>query len=92
MDMTKSITLKALRPKLPRVIDEIDSKMDRFIVTKRGKPVALMMSVDDYESLLETLDILSNSKLIKKIKRAEADIKRGRIKTLDKIDKELGIV
>jgi PHD/YefM family antitoxin component YafN of YafNO toxin-antitoxin module len=61
-------------------------------VTKRGKPVALMMSVDDYESLLETLDILSNSKLIKKIKRAEADIKRGRIKTLDKIDKELGIV
>ena len=90
--MTKSITLKALRPKLPRVIDEIDSKMDRFIVTKRCKPVALMMSVDDYESLLETLDILSNSKLIKKIKRAEADIKRGRIKTLDKIDKELGIV
>ena len=90
--MTKSITLKALRPKLPRVIDEIDSKMDRFIVTKRGKPVALMMSVDDYESLLETLDILSNYKLIKKIKRAEADIKRGRIKTLDKIDKELGIV
>ena len=61
--MTKSVTLKALRPRLPKIVDEIDSKMDRFIITRRGKPVALMMAIDDYESLLETLDILSNSKL-----------------------------
>ena len=90
--MTKSVTLKALRPRLPKIIDEIDSKMDRFVITKRGKPVALMISIDDYESLLETLDILSNTHLVKNIKAAEADIAGGRIKTLEKIEKELGIV
>lgn len=90
--MTKSVTLKELRPNLPRIINEIDSKMDRFIITKRGKAVALVMSIDDYESLLETIDVLSDKKLMGKIKRAEADIKNGSVKALDKVEKELGIV
>ena len=89
--MTKNIPLKKLRPNLPKVMEEIDSKMTRFIVTKRGKPAALMMSIDDYESLLETLDILSNTGLRKDIKAAEEDIKKGNIRSLDEIDKELGI-
>lgn len=90
--MTKSVTLKALRPKLPRIIEDIDSRMDRFIITKRGKPVALMMSVDDYESLLETLDILSDKHLMKRIKKAEEEIGKGNVAALDKIEKDLGIV
>ena len=90
--MTKSITLKRLRPSLPRVVDEIDSKMDRFIITKRGKPVAMMMAIDDYESLLETLGILSDAKLMKRIRQAEKDVKGGKVKSLDRIEKELGIV
>ncbi len=89
--MIKNISLKELRPNLPKIIKEIDSKMDRFIVTKRGRPVALMISIDDYESLLETLDILSEKKLMKNIKQAESDIKKGNLKALDKIEKELGI-
>ena len=90
--MTKNVTLKNLRPRLPKIIDEIDLKMDRFVVTRRGKPVALMMAIDDYESLLETIDILSDTKLMKRIKKAEADLKNGRVTALDRIEKELGIV
>ncbi len=91
-DMTKSITLKELRPRLPRVIEEVDSKMDRFIITKRGKPAALMMSIDDYESILETIAILSDSKLMKKIKKAKQEIRNGNLQSLDEVEKELGIV
>ena len=90
--MTKNISLKQLRPKLPEVIEEIDSKMDRFIITKRGKPVAYMMSIDDYESLIETIDILSNAGLMKKIKRAELELRSGNVKALSAIEEELGIV
>lgn len=90
--MTKSVSLKNLRPKLPKIMEEIDSKMDRFIVTKRGKPIALIMSIDDYESLLETLDILSDRKLLKRIKQAERDIKKGNLTTLDQVERDPGIV
>ena len=90
--MTKNVTLKNLRPKLPQIIDEVDSKMDRFIITKRGKPVAVLMSVEDYESMLETLDILSDAKLEKRLKKAMADVKKGNVRGLDEIEKELGLV
>ena len=90
--MIKSITLKKLRPKLPSVVRDIQAKMDRFIVTKRGIPVAIMMAPEDYESLIETLSILSNRGLIDRLMRAKNDAAVGRTKSLDQLTKELGIV
>jgi prevent-host-death family protein len=92
--MTKNVTLKELRPRLPKIMDEIDSKMDRFVITKHGKPVALMMAMDDYESILETLNVLSDKGLMKRIKQAEHDIKKGNFKNfkkIEEIEKDLGI-
>ena len=90
--MTKNISLKKLRPMLPKVIEEIDTKIDRFVITRRGKPVALMISIEDYESLIETLNVLADRKLMKRIKQAEADMRKGKIATLESVEKELGIV
>ncbi|MDO8525530.1 MAG: type II toxin-antitoxin system Phd/YefM family antitoxin [Candidatus Omnitrophota bacterium] len=90
--MTKNISLKDLRPRLPEIMAEVDSKMDRFVITKRGRPVALLMSIDDYESILESLDILSNTHLMKRLKKANEDLKAGRVVALDVIERELGIV
>ena len=57
--MTKTITLKALRPELPHVADSIESKLDRYIVTRHGQPVMMLISPEDYEGLLETIEVLS---------------------------------
>ncbi len=76
--MTNTISLKDLRPELPKVIERIDEKFDRYIVTKRGKPVVVMMSVEDYESLTETLDILEDKETMQRVRRAEAEIKQGK--------------
>ena len=90
--MIKSITLKKLRPKLPTIVRDIQAKMDRFIVTKRGVPVAIMMAPEDYESLVETLEILSNRSLIDRLIRAKKEAAVGHTKSLEQLTKELGIV
>ena len=90
--MLKNISLKELRPKLPSLIKDVDSKMDRYIITKRGRPVALMMAIDDYDSLIETLEILSDKKLAARIKRAEAEIKRGIFVPFEVTKKDKGVV
>lgn len=90
--MTRTITLKELRPLLPKVINDLDTKMDRFIVTKHGKPAAVMMSVEDYECIMETLDILSNAGMSKKIKEAQEEVRKGKVKSLLDIEKEMGLV
>ena len=88
--MVTTVSLKDLRPDLPKVIDRIDHKLDRYVVTRRGTPVVVMMSVDDYESLMETLDILADPKAMMGLKQGEDDIRKGRTRSWKNIKKSLG--
>jgi prevent-host-death family protein len=76
--MEKTISLKNVRPQLPAVVDDIDTQMSRYIITKRGKPVAIMISIDDYNSMSETLEILADKELVKGISEGIKDIADGR--------------
>ena len=87
--MVNTITLKELRPELPEVIKDIDTKLDRYIVTKRGKPIAIMMSPDDYEGLLETVEILSNKETARRIKKAKQEIKEGKTISLEELRRKI---
>lgn len=81
--MVNTITLKELRPGLPRVIKNIDAKLDRYIIVKRGKPVAMMISPDDYDGLIETIEILSDKDAARRIKKAKQEIARGKTISLE---------
>lgn len=87
--MVNTITLKELRPELPEVIKNIDAKLDRYIVTKRGKPVAIMMSPDDYEGLLETIEILSDKETARRIKKAKQQLKEGKTISLEELRRRI---
>ena len=88
--MITTMSLKELRPELPRVIARIDGKLDRYIVTKRGKPIIVMLSIEDYESLMETLDILADPKAMADLRKGEEDIRKGRTHSWAKIKASLG--
>lgn len=88
--MITTMSLKNLRPGLPKVIARIDRKLDRYIVTKRGKPVVVMLSIEDYESLMETLDILADPKAMAAIRKGEADIRKGRTRSWLELRASLG--
>ena len=87
--MVSTVSLKTLRPALPKVIDRIDGKLDRYIVTKRGRPVVVMLSVDDYESLIETLDILADPHAMAGLRKGEADIRKGRTRSWQDVKRSL---
>jgi len=87
--MVYTITLKELRPELPKVIENVDSKFDRYLVTKRGKPVAVLMSVEDYEGLLETIEILSDKDAVARIKKSKSEAKGGRTVSLESLRRKI---
>lgn len=87
--MTHTITLKELRPDLPNVVDQIHKKWERYIVTKHGKPSVVMLSVEDYESLMETLDILADPNAIKGLKQGEEDLCKGKTHTWQEVKSRL---
>lgn len=87
-----TISVRDLRPKLAKVLKSISDRFDRYIITRRGNPEAVIMSIDDYESILETMDIQSNKALMPRLSKAEKEKKSGRGRSLDDIKKELGLV
>ena len=56
----------------------MERKHGRVVITKHGRPVAVLMNIEDLESLEETLDVMSDPELMAAIAEAEADIAAGR--------------
>lgn len=87
--MTRTITLKALRPELPRVADSVESKLDRYIVTRRGQPVMMLISPEDYEGLLETIEVLSDKSAAKRIRKSWKEVRAGKTVSLEALRRRL---
>lgn len=87
--MTRTITLKALRPELPRVADAIESKLDRYIVTRHGQPVMMLISPEDYEGLLETIEILADKSAARRIRKSWKEARGGRTISLEALSRRI---
>ncbi len=87
--MIQTISLKKLRPQLPGLINAVSQRWDRFILTKRGEPKAILLSTEDYEGLLETLDILEDKAGMKRLKRAKSQLAKGQTRSLEDIRNSL---
>lgn len=90
--MTITIPLTKLRPELPKIMDRVAKYFDRCVITRHGQPEAVILSIEDYESILETLEIQSDKALMQGIKKAEKELKQGKGMSLEKVNKELGLV
>ncbi len=67
MDSADQMALKDVKNQLSAVVDKVEREHQRVVITKHGRPAAIVLSVEDLESLEETVDVLSSPGLIKQI-------------------------
>ncbi len=72
-----TIPLADAKARLSAVLDEVRDTHDRVVITRNGRPEAVIISVSDLETLEETLDLLSTPGALDEIQAAEAEIARG---------------
>jgi antitoxin YefM len=72
-------SLAAVKAHFSQVIDEVAGTHQRVTVTKNGSPVAVILAVEDYESLMETLEILSDPNAPAEIRQAESQMCDGEV-------------
>lgn len=89
--MIKTLPITEARNKLPILVDGASKKLDEYVITVNGKRAAVLMSAEEFESWKETLEIMSDPKLMKDLKEAEEDVKAGRVYDFEDVKKELGI-
>lgn len=75
--MTMMIPLADAKARLSAVLDDVRDTHDRVVITRNGRPEAVIISVADLETIEETLDLLSTPGAVDEIRAAEADIARG---------------
>lgn len=57
-----------MKARLSELVERVSREHDRVVVTKRGRPAAVLLSAEDLESLEETLAILSDPQLISSVR------------------------
>jgi len=78
------MSLADVKNHLSQVVDRLEREHGRVVITKHGRPAAVVLSIEDLEGLEETLDVLSNPELMRRIRKAEAEIATGEDEPLSK--------
>ena len=87
--MNRTIPLSEAKAKLSELVKDVSETHEIITISKGGVPASVMMSVDEYESLIETLEILSDPETMKKLKQAEKELKEGKFLTHKEVWGEL---
>lgn len=77
--MAKIIPLTEARATLSELLDEIEDGGEHVVITRKGRPVALMLSPDEWESVEATLETLGDPELLDQLERGERDVEAGRL-------------
>jgi antitoxin YefM len=76
---TKTLPLTEVRDHFTSILRDVSQLYDRCIITKKGRPEAVLMNYEEFEGWLETMEIMSSPKAAKRIREARAKAKEGEI-------------
>jgi len=79
--------LAEVKNHLSEVVDRLEREHGRVVITRHGRPAAVMLSFDDLESLEETLAVLRDPDLMASIAEADAEVAAGRAGEADVHDR-----
>ena len=86
MSVADHMPLAELKNRLSEVVDRLEREHGRIVITKHGRPAAVVLSIEDLESLEETLDVMGNRAVLDDIQEALAELETGAAAVLNKDD------
>lgn len=74
----KVLPLSEVKTKLGELVDVIERRDEQLTITRNGKAVAIIVSTDEYESWMETVEILRDTRFLKEIRDGIRSLARTR--------------
>jgi len=83
----KALSVSEAKMKLSGLIDTVNATDEEVLITKNGRPAAVLVSPDEFESLKETVAVRSDVALMKEIKKGlrALKIKRAKLYSLEEL-------
>lgn len=84
-----TLSLAEARADFSKIVGLAESTHERFEITKNGQRAAVVLGADDYDAIIETLEILADDGLMADIKQGVQDLRAGRSYSMEEVTKEL---
>ncbi len=88
---TQELTTVDARRELTRLPEKLEANPGTVAVTRRGKPVLAIMTWEDYQSIMETLEIISDDESVVRLRRSIKEVKEGKLIPWQQAKTRLGI-
>ncbi|MDP2727102.1 MAG: type II toxin-antitoxin system Phd/YefM family antitoxin [Dehalococcoidia bacterium] len=75
---TEEITMVNAHRELTKLPEKLEAHPATVAVTRRGKPVLAILTWEDYEAILETLELLSDEESVDQLRRSIREVKEGK--------------
>ena len=89
--MIRDIPIAKVRNKLTSLPQQLRQSHDTITVTRRGKPVLAILPWEEYESITETLEIMSDKRLMTALRQGINELKAGKAIAWEEAKKKIGL-
>jgi len=88
--MLEAFSVTEIRNTFLPLINRVEGELYRFMVTRHGKPVAVVISYEEYSRMVETLRLIEDRELARDIKQGNAAMKPADMIELTDAGDEVG--
>ncbi len=75
--MAKTLPISEVKARLPELVTDVDEREEEVVVTRNGKPAAVLLNYAEYERVKETIDVLSDPALMQQIRKSQGFYETG---------------
>jgi prevent-host-death family protein len=68
--MSKTLPLSEVKTHLPSIVAGIEEREEEVVVTRNGRPAAVLVNYEEYSRLKATLDVLSDPEMMRQIRES----------------------
>lgn len=76
--MSRTRPLSDVKTHLPSIVKGVERREEEVVVTRNGRPAAVILNYAEYLRLRETVEVLSDRHLMQQIRRSRAHYKKGK--------------
>ena len=77
--MAKILPISEVKTHLPELVTGVADREEEVIVTRKGKPAAVLVNFSEYERLKATLDVLSDRHLMEQVRKSQRFYASGQV-------------
>ncbi len=81
----QTLPLSDVKVRLSEIADEVNRTHERVHITRNGREYVVLLSAEDLESLEATIELLSDSQAMARIREAEEAVAAGEVTTGDEM-------